>query len=160
MPLAPAPVSERTNGINAGLTLRPSPWSSVRLRRDLRTRTDGSRATRSWDASVAATPPHLRRATGILHVSLHNSPFERGEIADANLSYAATSILRCDVAAGLYRSRADATGVTLSARDARRNWLRLGADLQVGRGMWLSGSGEWRSRAGGRDVFMELGRRF
>jgi hypothetical protein len=160
VPLSPTPVGERTNGINAGLTLRPSPWSSLRVRADLRTRTDGRRATRSWDASAAATPPRFRQVTGIVHVSLHDSPFERGEIADASLSYAATSILRCEAAAGFYRSRGGATGAVQTAGDPRRNWLRLGADLQVGGGMWLSGSGEWRSSAGGRDIFAELGRRF
>ncbi len=160
VPIVPAPVSERTNGINAGLALRPSLWSSFRVRGDVRTRSDGSRATRSWDASVAATPPQLRQVTGILHVSLHDSPFERGEITDASLSYAVTSMWRCDVAAGSYRSRGGSTGVVPGTGDPRRNWLRLGADLQLGGGTWLSGSGEWRSQAGGRDVFVEAGRRF
>jgi hypothetical protein len=139
--------------------LRLSRFAALRLGADFRRRSDGTRVTRSWDATAYGSHPSVKQLSGTLHASIYDAAPGKGEQYDLYLSWLAHARLRFDTAVGsqVAHDVPDASGATA---DQRTNWLRAGADLQIGHGLWVDGTGEWRSRTGSREFYVEVGQRF
>jgi hypothetical protein len=149
----------RTQGGYGAVHVRLSRWTAFRLGSDFRRRSDGTRVTRSWDATLYGSHPAVRQLHGTLHANVYDASPGRGEMYDIYLSWLAHPRLRFDLAAGAQHSRVVGDAAA-SIPDTRTNWLRLGTDLQLGHGMWLDATGEWRDRTGSREFYAEVGQRF
>ena len=156
--VAPLPLL-RTQGGYGAVHLRFSRWTALRIGGDYRRRSDGTRVTRSWDATLYGSHPSLPQLNGTLHANLYDASPGKGEMYDIYVSWLAHSRLRFDAATGTQVAHdvADESGGTA---DSRTNWLRLGTDLQLGHGWWVGATGEWRDRTGSREFYAEVGQRF
>ncbi len=154
----PLPLESTQGGFGA-VHLRFARWAALRLGGDFRRRSDGTRITRSWDATAYGSHPSLRQLSATLHANFYDASPGRGEQYDLFLSWLAHARLRFDTSAGSQITH-DVTDPSGAIADLRTRWLRLGADLQLGHGLWLDGTGEWRSASGSRDFYVEVGQRF
>jgi hypothetical protein len=149
----------RTQGGYGALHVRFSPEAAVRLGVDQRWRSDGVRVTRAWDATVYGSYPDLRQLSGTVHVNVYDADAGRGEQYDLCLAWLAHHRLRFDAATGRLVSR-DVAAPDGGDIDVHTDWLRAGVDVQLGRGLWIDASGEWRSGSANRDFFVQVGQRF
>jgi hypothetical protein len=157
---SPTPVVlARTQGGYGSVHVRMSRWAAVRLGGDFRRRSDGARVTRSWDATLYGSHPSLQQVHGTLHATVYDASPGKGELYDGYVSWMAHARLRFDLAAGAQHARGSGDATT-GMPDTRTNWLRLGTDLQLGHGMWLDATGEWRDRTASREFYAEIGQRF
>lgn len=150
---------DRTHGIHTSVHLRLAPWTSLRLGADLRSLEDGSRTTRSWDASLYGSHPALRQLSAVVHANVYDSSPGQGELVDASLVVRPRSApVHIDLAGGTHR-RHGQTGL-FPVPDARSNWLRLGGGLEPRGGLWIDGSVEWRTDPASTEVQLQVGHRF
>ena len=150
---------QRTHGGYGAVHVRLSKSTALRVGTDQRWRSDGTRVTRAWDGTLYGSHPSLRQLSGTLHLNLYDASAGKGEQYDLFLSWLAHSRLRFDASTGRQVAHDVATPDGGTA-DTHSDWLRLGTDLQLGRGLWLDATGEWRSGSASRDFFFEVGQRF
>ena len=144
----------RTHGVHGAVHLRFTPWTALRLGADVRTRSDGTRTQRAWDAVLQGG---RARFTLLAHANLYDAAPGRGEQFDGSVLARPADRLRLDLAGGTHLIH-DLPS-TAGAADRRTNWLRLGAGLESPWGLWFDASSEWRSESAGNELRLEVGQR-
>jgi hypothetical protein len=158
--LAVLPERLRTTGVQGSARLQLGRGAALRLGADYRFLPDGTRRSRAWDAIATAGRLGTPDLDGVLHAGWHDTDLTRSTLVDGSLAWQAKRWVRLEIAAGSNLVRTEARPGSTPSPDERSTWLRSGLDLQMGRGLWLDVSGEWRGGQEGSELFLQLGRAF